>query len=133
MLGLSLAEVVVIGIVALLVFGHRLPEVAVQCAVQMQRLRRSLSDLRRESGVDRELRELRRTFEEASTPQAPHPRRLLREARGDVERILADPASDTPPAAAADKGPADKAKDAPSTQGSPNRGGVESAEPGGEQ
>ena len=92
MLGLSLAETIVIGVVALLVFGHRLPEVAMQCAVQMQRLRRSLSDLRRESGVDRELRELRRTIEEASTPPV-HPRRLLREARREVEQTLARPAS----------------------------------------
>ena len=54
---IGLPETLVIIVVAILVFGRRLPEVAARAAVQVQRARRAMSDLRRETGIDAELRE----------------------------------------------------------------------------
>jgi Sec-independent protein translocase protein TatA len=64
-LNLSPTEVVIIFVVAIVVFGRRLPEVAGQAAGALQRMRRSLDDLRRETGIDREIRSARRAFEDA--------------------------------------------------------------------
>ena len=62
MLGLiwnmSIQEFVLIAVVAVLVFGKRLPQVAGQAFRQVARLRRQLDDFRRESGIDREFRDV---------------------------------------------------------------------------
>lgn len=54
------SEIVVAGLVGLLLFGGRLPEVAKDFGRVLFRLRRSMDDLRRESGIDETLRELER-------------------------------------------------------------------------
>ena len=74
---LSTGELVIIAVVAVLVFGRRLPEVAGQAAGMVQRMRRSLEDLRRDTGIDREIQNARRTMDEAV------PRDLR---RGDLRR-----------------------------------------------
>ena len=74
---LSVGELLTVGVVALLAFGRRLPAVAGQIAGQAARLRRSLNDLRRETGIDRELWEARRSFEQA-VPR--NPGSLLKQA-----------------------------------------------------
>lgn len=61
---LNVVELVVIGIVAVLVFGPRLPEVARQAAINVAKAKRALQELRRQSGIDDELREARRTIQE---------------------------------------------------------------------
>jgi Sec-independent protein translocase protein TatA len=61
-LNLGFSEIVLIAIVAILVFGKRLPEVASQAFRQVAKARRGLEDLRRESGIDRELRDVRSAF-----------------------------------------------------------------------
>lgn len=58
---LSPFELLVIAVVAVLVFGGRLPEVAGRTFAQLRRWRSMLEDLRRESGIDRELKDLHRT------------------------------------------------------------------------
>jgi Sec-independent protein translocase protein TatA len=58
-------EFVIVLVVAILVFGKRLPAVAVQAATAIQKARRSLADLRRETGIDEELRKARREIENA--------------------------------------------------------------------
>ena len=58
-------EFVIVLVVAILVFGKRLPVVAVQAASALQKARRSLADLRRETGIDEELRQARREIENA--------------------------------------------------------------------
>lgn len=60
-LSFSTGELIAIGIVAILVFGRNLPEVAGQVAGTVQKLRRSLSDLRRETGIDREIFDAQRS------------------------------------------------------------------------
>jgi len=59
------SEFVIVLVVAILVFGKRLPAVAVQAASAVQKARRSLADLRRETGIDEELRKARREIENA--------------------------------------------------------------------
>ena len=58
-------EIGLILVVAILVFGRDLPSAAVQAAATLQKLRRSLADMRRETGIDEELRRARREFEQA--------------------------------------------------------------------
>ena len=56
---LHLLEVLSIAGAALLVFGKRLPEVAVRGAGQLVRLRRSVMRMWREAGLEEELRRVR--------------------------------------------------------------------------
>lgn len=62
---IGLPETIVIAVLAILIFGRRLPEVAARAAVQVQRMRRGLADLRRETGIDAEMRAARRAIEGA--------------------------------------------------------------------
>ena len=56
-------ELLLIAVVAILVFGGRLPEVAGRTFAQLRRFRRSLDDMRRETGIDREFRDIRRAYD----------------------------------------------------------------------
>lgn len=80
---LSFTEILIVVVVAVLVFGGKLPEAAGQAAAQLARLRRQLGDLRRDSGIDREIDAVRRTIEQ-SVPRVPRTidvvERLAREA-----------------------------------------------------
>lgn len=62
---IGMLELVLIAVIAVLVFGRDLPQAASKAYLQVRKLRNSLDDLRRESGIDRELRELERTVREA--------------------------------------------------------------------
>src|SRR5690349_6914603 len=65
MFNLGATEIVVILVVAILIFGPRLPQVAAEAAGWVMKLKRSLNDLRRDSGIDREISEVRRQVENA--------------------------------------------------------------------
>lgn len=80
--GLSPIELLVIVVVAIVVFGQRLPQVAGETAATLQRFKRSLTDLRRETGIDQEIYKAKRDFEEAQRQaRAADPRmELSREA-----------------------------------------------------
>ncbi len=108
-LNLSVPEVVTIAVVAVLVFGRRLPEVAGQAAGMVQRMRRSIEDLRRESGIDRELRNARKIDE-----AVPRQKRHL----GKQADVPGDAGSARP---AAEAGPdrSTPGSSAPSEQGAP--------------
>jgi Sec-independent protein translocase protein TatA len=62
---LGFPELLVIGIAGILLFGKRLPEVAGQAGQQLVKLRRSLQQVRTETGMDQEVRKIQRTLEEA--------------------------------------------------------------------
>jgi len=62
---IGLPETLLVVVIAILVFGKRLPEVAVRGAVQVQKLRRAMADLRRETGIDAEIRAAHRAVENA--------------------------------------------------------------------
>lgn len=59
---LSPLEFVLIGVVAVLVFGKRLPGVASQTYDQIRRFRSGLDQFRRESGIDHGMRAIERTM-----------------------------------------------------------------------
>jgi Sec-independent protein translocase protein TatA len=63
-LNLGVSEILLIAVIAILVFGRNLPSAAVRAASTLQNLRRSLADLRRETGIDEELRRARREIEQ---------------------------------------------------------------------
>jgi Sec-independent protein translocase protein TatA len=65
MFGLSPIELVVIAVVAILVFGPRLPQVAAEAGGWVVKLKRTLTDMRRDSGIDREIAQARREVENA--------------------------------------------------------------------
>lgn len=78
---LGFAEIAVVLIVSVLIFGKRLPQVAGEAFRQMSRLRRHLDTLRRESGIDREIFDVKRSFRDLGrdievepTPSRTHPR-----------------------------------------------------------
>lgn len=62
--GISPQELMVIAFVAVIVFGQRLPQVAGEAAATVQKIRRALNDLRRDSGIDQELRNARHEIEQ---------------------------------------------------------------------
>lgn len=56
-------ELLVVVIAAVLVFGKRLPQVAAQAGAQIGKLRRQLDSAWRDSGVDKEVREVQRSID----------------------------------------------------------------------
>lgn len=62
---LGFPELVLIALVAVLIFGKDLPQAASKAYVQVRKLRNAVDDLRRESGIDKELRDIERTVREA--------------------------------------------------------------------
>jgi Sec-independent protein translocase protein TatA len=122
---LSLVEIGIVIVVAVMVFGGKLPEAAGQAAAQLQKLRRSLTDLKRETGIDRELADMRRSVEQA-IPRVPRivdvpgtiERRfdaVAREAEADAAKTAALPeptTTSTPPTDAQTQTPATTASEA---------------------
>ena len=89
MFGLSPIELVVIVVVAILVFGPRLPQVAAEAGGWVVKLKRTLSDLRRDSGIDRELAQARREVENA-IPREVRSFDPARAIGGGVQRVTRD-------------------------------------------
>jgi Sec-independent protein translocase protein TatA len=58
-------ELVLIAVIAVLIFGKDLPQAASKAYLQARKLRNAVDDLRRETGIERELRNLERTVREA--------------------------------------------------------------------
>ena len=58
-------ELLIVCIAGLLVFGRRLPEVAGQAGKQLVRVRRSIDAAWRETGMEKELRDVRRDLDAA--------------------------------------------------------------------
>lgn len=75
----NLLEFIVILAVALMIFGKRLPEIAMRTVAQLTRARRALSELWRQAGLEEELRRVQRELDAEK-------RR--------IERGLADPADE---------------------------------------
>lgn len=94
-------ELLLIAVVAVLVFGRRLPEVAGQAAGQLAKAKKAVQDLRRESGLDEELRQARQAAKDLDPRRlvdAPKPVR----AADSVQRART-PLAGTPPGPAAAK------------------------------
>lgn len=62
---LGFSELMIVLIVAILIFGKRLPEVASQAGSQLAKFRRSLQDIKNETGIDNDLRNIQRDIQNA--------------------------------------------------------------------
>lgn len=62
---LGMFEMLVVAVVAILIFGKNLPQAASKAYLQVRKLRNAVDDIRRESGIDREIRDIERTVREA--------------------------------------------------------------------
>jgi len=105
------SELVVIAVVAVPIFGKNLPQAASKAYLQIRKLRTAMDDIRRESGIDKEIRDIERTVREAEW-EARRATRLAsiehgppREAPGAPPLPLPPPAAEakpeTPPVAEA--------------------------------
>jgi Sec-independent protein translocase protein TatA len=120
---LGLLELVLILVIAVLIFGKDLPQAASKAYLQARKLRNAVDDLRRESGIDRELREIERNVREAEwearRPAVPNPPPTERRPPTPLPPVAPPqpPAESTagnaPPAEAAPEAPA--AEDEPPT------------------
>lgn len=79
------SELLIVALVAILVFGRRLPEVAAQAANGLGRLRAALERMRHETGIDHEIQEVRRNVRQGL--EGVRARDLRQAAQ---ERILAE-------------------------------------------
>lgn len=94
---IGFGELMLVVIVALLVFGRRLPEVAGQAGGQIARLKRSLEDLRQESGIDKEVRRMQDEIRKARDviPRNLSIGEMARRASAELEkRVLANEQAD---------------------------------------
>lgn len=89
-------ELLVVGVASVLIFGGRLPEVAMRAIAHVMRARRALSQMWRDTGLEEELRRVRREIET----------KVPRQAEFDLQPQLNAAAQDPARAAAA------KARDA---------------------
>lgn len=64
--GVSFGEMVLVAVIAILVFGHRLPQVAGKIMRHVALLRRQMDDFRRETGIDREFRDMQDTMRDVT-------------------------------------------------------------------
>ena len=63
-------ELMVVGVASVLIFGGRLPEVAMRALAHVMRARRALSQMWRDTGLEEELRRVRREIETKVPRQA---------------------------------------------------------------
>jgi len=117
---LGLSEMVVIALIAVLIFGKNLPQAASKAYLQIRKLRNAMEDIRRESGIDKEIRDIERTVREAEWEA----RRATRIARHELPGRTTQgpqesgaPASLPPPLPPPARPPDAPAEDAPEPEG----------------
>lgn len=62
---LGFSELMIVMVAAILIFGKRLPEVASQAGQQIAKFRRSLQDIKTETGIDNDIRKIQREIQNA--------------------------------------------------------------------
>ncbi len=89
---LSLLEVVAIAALSIMVFGRDLPRVAAQVVTHVQRARRALQKVWRESGIGDEIRQVQREIEQGSSKlRKLSPHELARNAMRDIDAQVRKP------------------------------------------
>jgi Sec-independent protein translocase protein TatA len=80
---LAIPELLIIAVGAVIVFGRRLPEVSMRGAAQLLKLRRTVTDMWREAGLEEELRRVRREIDQKvraiDVPRLPRPQEMARD------------------------------------------------------
>jgi len=92
-------EILVILVVAVLIFGKDLPQAASKAYLQVRKLRNAVDDLRRETGIDRELRNIERNVREAEWEARrtdPQPTAAPRRDPAALPRAVAPPQQEPP-------------------------------------
>ena len=98
-------ELLIVCIAGLLVFGRRLPEVAGQAGKQLVRVRRSIDAAWRDTGMEKELREVRRDID-AAIPRDLSISDMARLASAEMDkRVKANEAAALPPKPAQPEAP----------------------------
>ncbi len=94
------SEILIVLIGAVLVFGKRLPQVAAQAGAQLNKLRHTFDSAWKESGVDKEVREMQRSIESIrdAVPRDLSAASIARTAATKFqERVEANQRAETPP------------------------------------
>lgn len=113
---LAFSELLVIAAIAVMVFGRDLPRVAAKAVVQFQRVRRTMQQVWRESGINEEVRRVQREMEDAArtvrevTPEDPL-ESAVRGVREDLERSAREAGAPVDGAAEATPGPEETAEE----------------------
>jgi Sec-independent protein translocase protein TatA len=110
-LNLSFLEILLIAVVAVIAFGPRLPQVAAEAAHFVGKMRRSLAELRRDTGIDREIEEARRSIEGAVPRRAYDVKSFARRELKKIEETVA-----AEPEERAEELPGDLPPDGPSDE-----------------
>jgi Sec-independent protein translocase protein TatA len=97
---LDTTELIVVFVAAILIFGRKLPQVAAQAGSQLGKLRRTLDSAWRDSGVDKEVREMQRSIESIrdAVPRDLSPASIARTAATEFQRRVERQAALTEPA-----------------------------------
>jgi Sec-independent protein translocase protein TatA len=115
---LGFSELMIVLVAAVLIFGKRLPEVAAQAGQQLAKFRRSLQDIKNETGIDNDLRKIQRDLQDA-VPRELSMGEMARIASIELEkRMMANdepkkPSSDASPSGAGSSVPAASSSPAP--------------------
>ena len=97
-------EIVVILVLAVLIFGKDLPQAASKAYLQARKLRNAVDDLRRESGIEREIRNIERGIREAEWEAKKEVQKLENVVREEPKpRPSAPPPRPEPPGTSAAK------------------------------
>jgi Sec-independent protein translocase protein TatA len=104
---LGVQELLLVAVAAVMIFGKRLPEVAGQAFAHFQKLRRTLSQMWRETGIDDELRRIQRDLDRDESKKRrlsappPKPPKPPKPPEDSVPREPAKPEAEAPVEAAA--------------------------------
>jgi Sec-independent protein translocase protein TatA len=101
-------ELTLVAVIAVMVFGRDLPHVAAKAFVQLQRLRRGVQQVWRETGISQEMRNLSRQLEE-NERKARAPLESARRVQAELRDQIARPRSASEP----DDAAADESSRAP--------------------
>lgn len=114
-------EIVVVAIVAILVFGKNLPDAAAKAFVQLRKFRTAVDDLKRDTGIEKEIRDIQRSVREAEwEARRPIPPATLPHRTFATPAPAAPPTASGPAAAAAGEGEGPEAHQPPEESPAPS-------------
>ena len=94
---LGLQELLLVALASVVIFGKRLPQVAARGYAEFQRVRRTLTQMWRETGIEEEIRRVQRDLERA-VPRDLDPAAIARQRTRELEQSFGRPVSRRAPA-----------------------------------